>query len=288
MTRFVPAREIADAFQAACRLELQALKPGNVHVHAAGHGMQTGHFERASAASAEHIAAAGVPVGTRIRRAVEASFDVAGCNTNLGIILLCAPLACAAGESQPGDDLRARLSRVLLHLDQGDASEAFAAIAHANPGGLGRTDAADVSEPATVTLLEAMRLAASRDRIARAYITNFADIFEIGLPVYRAALTRAQSPELAVTTLHMHYLAHILDTHIVRKYGEDLARNVQADARALASQWQPVTSNAAIPALLDFDSRLKRDAINPGTTADFVVATIFTERLIKHLASPAS
>lgn len=285
MTGFVPAREIAEAFAAACRLELAALKPGNVHVHAAGHGMETEHFLRSAAASAPQIAASGMPVGTRVRRAVEASVAVAGCNTNLGIILLCAPLAGAAGETSADPDLRARLSRVLAGLDQTDASEAFAAIAHANPGGLGRSDAADVTEPATVTLLEAMRLAADRDRIALAYITNFADIFEVGLPHYRAALASAETPELAVTTLHMHYLAHIPDTHICRKFGKDVARSVQEDARVLAAQWQPVASSASVPVLLEFDSRLKRAGINPGTTADFVVATLFTDRLMKHLAS---
>lgn len=286
MTRFVPARGIAEAFEAACQLELAALKPGNVHVHAAGHGMETDHFLRSAAASAPHIAASGVPVGTRIRRAVEASFAVAGCNTNLGIILLCAPLAFAAGQSLEDPDLRGRLSRVLSDLDQDDAAEAFAAIAHANPGGLGRADAADVTQPATVTLLEAMRLAADRDRIALAYTTGFADIFEIGLPHYRAALHLAETRELAVTTLHMHYLAHIPDTHIIRKFGENVARNVQDEARALTAQWQPVASPATVPALLDLDGRLKSRGINPGTTADFVVATLFTHGLMQHLASP--
>lgn len=286
MTGAVPAREIADAFEAACQLELAALKPGNVHDHAAGHGMQTDHFLRSAAASAPHIAAPGVPVGTRIRRAVEASFAVAGCNTNLGIILLCAPLAFAAGESSKDTDLRVRLGRVLSGLDQDDAAEAFAAIAHANPGGLGRTNAADVTQPATVTLLEAMRLAAGRDRIALAYTTGFADIFEIGLPHYRAALQLSETRELAVTTLHMHYLAHIPDTHIIRKFGENVARNVQDEARTLTGQWQLVAGPAAIPALLDFDSRLKSRGINPGTTADFVVATLVADRLMHHLASP--
>lgn len=286
MTRQVPAREISQAFLDACQLELAALKPGNVHVHAAGHGMQTDHFERAAAAAAPHIAAPGMSVGTRIRRAVEASFAAANCNTNLGIVLLCAPLAYAAGEPTANGDLRSRLSHVLKSLDEADAAEAFAAIVHANPGGLGRSDEADVAHPATVTLLRAMELAADRDQIARAYATGYSDIFDFGLPVYRAALDIAETPELAVTSLHMHYLSEFRDTHIVRKHGEAIANDVTNAARALAAHWQPVVRRLSLPALLDFDSRLKADAINPGTTADLVVATIFTEKLITCLSSP--
>lgn len=286
MTRQVPAREISQAFLDACQLELAALKPGNVHVHAAGHGMQTDHFERAAAAAAPHIAAPGMSVGTRIRRAVEASFAAANCNTNLGIVLLCAPLAYAAGEPTANGDLRSRLSHVLTSLDEADAAEAFAAIVHANPGGLGRSDEADVAHPATVTLLRAMELAADRDQIARAYATGYSDIFDFGLPVYRAALDIAETPELAVTSLHMHYLSEFPDTHIVRKHGEAVANDVTNAARALAAHWQPVVRRLSLPALLDFDSRLKADAINPGTTADLVVATIFTEKLITCLSSP--
>lgn len=286
MTPQVPARDIARTFLEACHLELAALKPGNVHVHAAGHGMQTGHFERAAAAAAPHMATPGLSVGTRIRRTVEASFKAAGCNTNLGIILLCAPLAYAAGEPGPGDDLRARLDHVLHHLDKSDAAEAFTAIAHANPGGLGSSDEADVAAPAEVTLLRAMELAAGRDRIARAYVTGYADIFDFGLPLYQTALKAAETPDLAVTTLHMHYVSEFPDTHIVRKYGDAVAKRVQDASRALADHWQPVVRRSSLPALADLDRQLKADAINPGTTADFVVATVFTEKLLAHLASP--
>ena len=51
--------DITDAFIAACRAELEALKPGNVHVHGEGHGMTVGDFEASAAAAAPHIAARG-------------------------------------------------------------------------------------------------------------------------------------------------------------------------------------------------------------------------------------
>ena len=84
-------------FRAACRAELEAPKPGNVHVFAAGHGMDGGRFRaqrrgRAPARSPSR----GARVGARILGAVEATHAAVGMNTNLGIVLLCAPLAAAA------------------------------------------------------------------------------------------------------------------------------------------------------------------------------------------------
>ena len=67
--------------------------------------------------------------------------------------------------------MRPALARVLDGLDRADAGEVFAAIAAANPGGLGRAARHDVNAPALVTLREAMAEAAERDRIARQYVT---------------------------------------------------------------------------------------------------------------------
>src|ERR1043166_8164349 len=120
---------------------------------------------------------AGARVGTRILGAVEASVAAVPHNTNLGIILLCAPLAAAAERAQP--DLHAALAVELAHLDIQDASFAFKAIALAAPGGLGTAPRHDVRMPATVTLRQAMGEAADRDRIARQYVSDFADVFAL-------------------------------------------------------------------------------------------------------------
>ena len=96
------AARIAAAFVAACRDELDAPKPGNVHVFADGHRMTAADFVRSAQAAAGPLTASGARVGLRILRAVEATHAAVGTNTNLGIILLCAPLAAAA-EHQPAD-----------------------------------------------------------------------------------------------------------------------------------------------------------------------------------------
>ncbi len=199
MTTALNREEITARYLAACRAELQALKPGNVHRHSAGHGMSVETFERAAAASAPAIADPALKVGERILAATEASFAATSLNTNLGIVLLCAPLAKAAAECEFGVGLRRRLDAILARLDEDDADKAFAAIRLANPAGLGKVDEGDVSVSGPkMTLIAAMRLAADRDRIANSYITAFSDIFDFALPFYGEALRLALGGPIAV------------------------------------------------------------------------------------------
>ena len=276
---------IESAFVAACHAELNALKPGNVHVHSAGHGMDIHHFERAAAAAAPFIADPSLTVGARILGAVKASFAVTGLNTNLGIVLLAAPLAAAADMREGGSNLRDRLAHVLDKLDRADAADAFEAIVIANPAGLGRAEAGDVNAAATVTLLEAMALAADRDRIAKAYVTCFEDLFDLGLPELYAARRAAANEGMAITALHMGYLAAFPDSHIVRKHGLNVAEGVQNEARIAAPLWHPAPQPDTWMSLLALDKSLKDRGINPGTTADLVVGTLFADTLIRQSAT---
>ena len=269
--------EVAQAFHAACLAELSALKPGNVHVFAAGHGMETAQFEAAAKAAASALAAPG-PVGRRVRAAVEASLAVAGCNTNLGIILLCAPLAVAA---EGGGPLEARLAQVLEGLNIADAEEAFRAIAAASPGGLGASAEADVRAPASVTLREAMALAADRDAIARQYVTGYADVFALGVP----ALAGGPLERRRIEDAYLAFLATLPDSHIARKFGPGQAEAVRLEAVALRTRLEGLPPSERHAALLAFDTSLKARGLNPGTSADLTVASIFAA-LIKERAAP--
>lgn len=290
MTAALTQADIEAAFLAACQGELDAVKPGNVHRAAPGHGMDVTHFERAAKAAAPFIADRGSGVGERILHATRASVDASGVNTNLGIVLLSAPLAKAAGETTFDIGLRRRLGTILAHLNERDAEAAFEAVRIANPAGLGKVGSGDVgSDAPRMTLLAAMHLAADRDRIANAYVTTFADVFDFALPVLKEARIAAPEGTLAVTTLHMTLMAQFPDTHIERKYGRDVAEGVRRDAAALAPQWQPVATAKSLEKLMEFDAFLKERRLNPGTTADFVVATLFVEDLLarKHRSASA-
>lgn len=263
------------AFLAACEAELTALKPGNVHVHGDGHGMIVDDFRRSAAAAAPPLCRAGSTVGARIREAVAASIAVAGCNTNLGIILLAAPLIAAA---ERGGTLRATLTAVLDDLTVADAIDAYAAIAAANPGGIGSAAQEDVFSPPSVRLRAAMALAADRDSVARQYATGFADVFAIGVTRLKAAKRQRASPDWATTLVYLDFLSEIPDSHVARKFGLDTARSVQREAIDLRVNL-PDDPAVAFPGLLAFDADLKKRGLNPGTSADLTVASLLAVRL---------
>ena len=271
--------EIARAYRAACGAELEALKPGNVHVFAAGHGMTVADFARAAAASAPAIARTGAAVGERILDGLTASRAAVATNTNLGILLLAAPLAAAAELPPPGG-LRTRLRRVLAGLTVADAEATFAAIRHAAPAGLGTAAEGDVGAPATLPLGAAMALARRRDLIARQYADGYGAIFGFGRRRLAAARARFGTSPWAVSALHLAFLAGFPDSHLRRTFGLGVARAVCSSAapfeRALLAAAAPEAMRAP---LLAFDAELKSAGRNPGTTADLTVATLFAEAL---------
>jgi len=272
------AERIEAAFRWACLTELDAPKPGNVHAFADGHRMTVDEFVRSADAAAAPLSAQGARVGLRIHRAVMATFAAVGTNTNLGIILLCAPLAAAA--ERDATNLRNALHQVLQDLNVDDADLAFGSIVRAAPAGLGHSAQHDVFNPATVGLLQAMSEAANRDMVARQYATDFADIFDRGLPLFESVSRRRGEAKWATLATFLGFLSAFPDSHIARKFGAETARCVQGTALNFARMLQAAEqADQLLPALLTWDSALKAKAVNPGTSADLTVATLFAHRL---------
>jgi len=270
---------IRQAYLDACRAELQALKPGNVHVFADGHDMTVADFEASAVTSAAAIADPRLSVGARVWRAVRLSRAAAGCNTNLGILLLSAPLAAAAFD-HAGTDLRQRLRRVLDDLGRDDADFVFRAISLANPGGLGEASEHDVRRPARVGLRAAMAAARRRDRIARQYVTGYDDVFRLGLKRLARAEALWGEGGWAVSAVYLGFLGRFPDSHVRRKFGLAAARALRASAADLDRRLMAARSPAALRRdLLRFDAELKSAGLNPGTSADLTVATLFAAKL---------
>lgn len=284
---------LAAAFIGACEDELAALKPGNVHRFADGHGMTVADFERSARAAAPGLVRRHARIGRRILDATEATLAACGCNTNLGIVLLCAPLATAAdrlvgrGEAIAPDTLASATRECLANLDIDDATSAYRAIALANPGGLGKSDRQDVHEPPSVSLLEAMKLAAGRDRIAAQYANGYREIFGSFLPLLEGLPGRKPRPT-AVTALFLGILASARDSHLLRKFGDTVAQSVTQAASEILPRLLASTQDDAICAeLLEWDKALKQSGWNPGTSADLTVATLFVHRLCEPRTLPA-
>ena len=270
------AARLEQTFLHACRLDVEALKPGNVGLHGDGHRMQVADFLASAQAAAAPLCRPDATVGERIEDAMRATWQAVGCNTNLGIVLGCAPIAHAALHQRPGESLRQSLQRTLDSLTVMDASRCYAAIRLAQPAGLGRSDKHDVADDVTVSLLEAMRSAAQRDSIAALYAEGYALVFDRLLPVHAAAQLRWHSEAWAATGVFMFCLALIPDTHIVRKHGPETALSVRDKAIQMFDRLEQCSDPVIMQdALRTWDDGLKTAGINPGTSADLTVVTAF-------------
>ncbi len=271
------ALDVGVMAQLACLLEVSAPKPGNVCPGRHFADARYEDFLASAAAIGGPLAGAGTrPLGATIRLAIEATADWTISNTNLGLVLVLAPLARAAAlESRPGR-LRDSLRKVLAATTVGDARDTYAAIRRASPGGLGTVDEQDVSGDPTVTLLDTMRLAADRDSIAREYATAYETTFEIGVPALQRARADALEWDDAVVETFLTLLAAREDTHIARKAEASVAADVAQGARDVLAAGG-VRTAAGRGALDKFDRRLRdeRHGINPGTTADLTAAAVF-------------
>jgi triphosphoribosyl-dephospho-CoA synthase len=274
------AQALSAAYRSACMGELQALKPGNVHVFADGHGMTIEDFIKSADVTAAPVANDALSVGERILEGVRATQQAVGQNTNLGLLLLCVPLIAAAMQ-QPMQTLQESLNEVLESLTVTDAVAVANAIVLAAPAGLGKAKQGDVHEVPQMTLLEMMKLAQFRDRIAWNYANQFTDVIWFGVNRYRDAITRWDNPAWAATALYLGFLSGQPDTHIVRKYGDVVARSVMQEAAEYELKyWQTDNPKLIQKSLLDWDKSLKLRAINPGTSADLVVASLLANNLL--------
>lgn len=266
-----PARTIGGLAQLACTWEVLARKAGNVCPGREFPDLTVADFLKSAAAIAPVMDQAPTqPLGVTILRAIEATRQVVNTNTNLGIVLLLAPLA-----SVPLDEpLQPGLSRVLSQTTVEDSRNAYAAIRLANPGGLGDVPEQDVKSEPTLPLRDLMALAKERDTIATQYVTEFAGLHDLGCELLDCAHI-FQNIEFAIVRMHLWILANITDSLIRRKLGKQEA--VRACEVAAAVDKNGLHTEIGRQAYRELDALLRADnhARNPGTTADLIAAALF-------------
>lgn len=282
----VSRESLENAYLDACEIELQAFKPGNVSVHSEGHDMTVEYFRRSAQASAPFLCAPDLSLGEKIFQATKATREAAGCNTNLGILLLAAPLMQAMQTFTKDERLRDALGRILNTCTQADAEWAYQAIRLAAPGGLGQAEQQDVNAAPEVTLLQAMQIAAERDRIAKQYTNSYADVFDLAIPSYHYAMSRWGDEEWAAVAVFSALLKHFPDSHIERKFGTRHTRTV-TDRMAHVEQalFTSDRPEQTLQLLGEVDAEFKSAGINPGTTADLTVTCLLVVRLEKLILS---
>lgn len=278
---------IEEAVRLGCLLECTAAKPGNVHPKAAFDDLCYDDFVRSAEVVTPIIAdCKNAGVGQTVLNAIQATREAVGKNTNLGIVLLLAPLAAVPLEVS----LRDGIAGVLSGLTVEDAELVYQAIRLCAPGGMGKVEQEDVADSPTGTLLEMMRLASERDAVAAQY----ADGFELVLGEGHSRLldSRDWFPdrwEPAVVRLHLHLMGIQPDTLIARKCGWESAKESQRRAvEVLAAGWPETPRGREL--FVEFDDWLRADGNrrNPGTTADLVAATLFAALRENLIAAPVS
>ncbi|MCA9105491.1 MAG: triphosphoribosyl-dephospho-CoA synthase [Planctomycetales bacterium] len=260
----------------ACLLEATASKVGNVHRGADFDDLSFGDFVLSAWAIGPSIDQVGCRgIGQTICDAVEVTRERVNTNTNLGMLLLLAPLAHAL-QSKPDQPLGERIRLSLEGMNANDARAVYRAIVLATPGGLGKVDQHDVRGDAPEDLLAAMRLASERDRVARQYVTGFADVTDHIVPWLVADRERLGALEPAIVSTHLRIMAAWPDSLIARKLGDSVAEQACLKAKRVLESGE-LFEERFVSALADLDFWLRADGHrrNPGTSADLVCAGLF-------------
>ncbi len=268
-----PTLTIGQSATLACLWEATAPKPGNVHPQAAFNDVCYADYLASAVAIGPAMEnAANQNLGITILNAVEATQTLVGRNTNLGTILLLAPLASVPRPR----NLREGIADVLAATNQQDTSQIYEAIRTAQPGGMGTVEKMDVQQNAPSSLALAMKEAADRDFIARQYAESFAPLFDIVTPNLKAAIEQGMALSAAIIHVHLQTLHTFPDSLIARKCGINVAEEASRRAGEVIAAGAPQTT-AYQQALQSLDNYLRDPGHrrNPGTTADILAASLF-------------
>tara|TARA_B100000579_G_scaffold126324_1_gene101914 strand:+ start:1216 stop:2061 length:846 start_codon:yes stop_codon:yes gene_type:complete len=274
--------QVKMAFEYACKLDVFSIKPGNVLLNHPAYGMTHKDFLQGSMACSDTICEPNLDIGEKIYQSVSSSMDVVGCNTNLGIILLCVPIVEAIYLNKDHTFEQDNLKKVIDNIDAKQTQKIYKAINIASAGGMGEKSEFDLkkSKKINFTFFEAMKYASSYDYIAFQYSTYFDNIINNLAPCWRKYFKKMNSDENATTALFMEFISNNPDSLIARKHGVDKAIEVSDRFVDLSKEYnESENPNKLNNKLLLLDSELKIQGLNPGTTADVVVASIFLNRL---------
>ncbi len=282
----MPAANLQECVHRACLLEATSRKPGNVHPGAAFEHVAYEDFVVSADAIAPVLAnTRDLGVGKSILEAVKATRSVCEHNTNLGIILLLAPLAAVPTDVSLSEGIQS----VLFQLTQEDAEHTYEAIRLAQPRGLGSTDSADVSTSLpNGTLTEVMSQAADRDAVANQYASSFETVLDYAVATLITASRFEEDWEQAIIYLQLKLIARDSDTDIARKCNSIDVHEAKRLAMSVLQGGWPTAMEGRLR-IREFDRwlRAKGSQRNPGTTADLVTAGVFAVLRDEHAPMPS-
>lgn len=258
----------------ACIWEATAAKPGNVYRGADFDDLTYADFLASASVIGPILDKTRIEgVGATVLHAAQATRAAVATNTNLGMLLLLAPLAAVPLDTQ----LAEGIAGVLEALSVCDTRKVYQAIRIAQPGGLGNVEEADVhgSSVPEISLAKAMAFAADRDLIARQYVNDFQQVF-FAANLMEQNLQQDLPLGEVIVQAFLTLLSEQPDSLITRKCGAEVACEVSLRAAAALASGEPCSS-AYRKACQELDFWLRADGHrrNPGTTADLIAAGLF-------------
>lgn len=264
----------AQRAQLALLLEVAGTpKPGNVDRHREYPDLRFEHFLAGAVGAYDGLAMAvgGARLGAAFERAVAGMAEQDGGNTQFGALLLLMPLVKAATEAELTPEAASRIAAGTTVADAADFYRAFehvdVAVAEP-PADLAELDvrrgaaAIPAIESRGLSLYDVMAASASRDGIAREWVSAFERSFDAADRIGAAA---GPVPERAAGVF-LELLAQEPDPFVAIQHGDETAREASKEAQAaLDGEIDPETLAA------EFVTR----EINPGTTADLIAGGLF-------------
>jgi triphosphoribosyl-dephospho-CoA synthase len=294
---------ISQCLQLGMLLEVSAKKPGNVNLLSGFEETNFEHFLASSVAcfpSFVKAASQGISVkegnlpiekvgmGKIIQNCIgEINAWQKGGNTLLGSVILCVPIAVAAGMTQLEENfdliqLRLNLKKIVESTTSEDAIYLYETINDVKPGGLNRAPDLDLNSPDSkkrlirenISLYEVFKIAADYDSICFEWVNNYPITLDVAYPFLKEQM---QTRDLNTSIVHtyLRVLSAYPDTLISRKVGEKISKEISSEASRLLLLGG-LDTEVGRKGLIKFDRKLRENGnkLNPGTTADLISATL--------------
>ena len=275
---------IARCAQLAMVLEVSATpKPGNID---RDHDYTDTRFEHFLASAVgvnpvmEKTARSTSGVGSFIHQAVlESARWQNGGNTHFGAFILLVPLVMAGGACGDAACLRESATRLVKETTVDDAVELYRAFSDAKvrvkPVGdldLGDGASVDKIKEQELTLFDMMKMSAGYDIIAEEWVNGFKKSFECARMIREKISTHNINDTVVLTFMEM--LARNNDTFIRTKFDSEKAEEVSKRAEEILQKGgddMDILRND----IHAFDRELLDEGVNPGSTADIIIAGLF-------------
>ncbi|NPE29844.1 fumarate hydratase [Methanococcoides sp. SA1] len=278
-------------------------KPGNIDRH---HDYEDTRYEHflASAVSVHPVIEAAARndsrVGALLKNAVcHSNSWQSGGNTHFGAFLLLIPLSMAAGELLGSgkkfdmDELVARAHEIVCSTDTDDAIDFYKAFRSAGVR-VNDVDEFDLQDDSSfvslreegLTLYDLMVISQGYDQIANEWVSGFGDCVKCARMLDRfmdVSGDGALIPDInhAVVFSFLKLLSDRPDTFIRTKTDENTAEEVSYQAKCIVSKLE--SSGYHMSPFWDdvgkFDELLLEKGLNPGSTADIIIAGLFISLL---------